>query len=300
MEKYTKINTMYCRYVFDGKECPNKKWLKMRNKIILGEFSDKEAEYLFDCQWEAYSKVDGTNSKIAYFPSTQEIRVEGKDENSQSQKGQFEYLAELGEKIKPMLMEMYPHDMMKFSVVADKTARKPIYHKLGVAGKLDDIVTPDHEGDYVVSLEEVPIYIYGEYYGEGIQKCGKRYFADKHAFAVFDIKMQGWWVPKDYRDEVCQKLGLEQVPFLGVMTLREIEKMVMDGFTTKVEGVSDPTLMEEGIVARPVIPLKNGGGNRLIVKVKSCDYNEYAAARSEFTDEEFKEFTEWYNKHKLM
>ena len=38
LQTYTKINTMYKRYVFDAKDCPNKEWLKFRNKIILGEF----------------------------------------------------------------------------------------------------------------------------------------------------------------------------------------------------------------------------------------------------------------------
>ena len=31
---------------------------------------------MFNCPWEAYSKIDGTNSKIAFFPSTGEILVE--------------------------------------------------------------------------------------------------------------------------------------------------------------------------------------------------------------------------------
>ena len=33
METYTKIDTMYKRYAFDGKNCPKKEWLKFRNKI---------------------------------------------------------------------------------------------------------------------------------------------------------------------------------------------------------------------------------------------------------------------------
>jgi hypothetical protein len=48
-------------------------------------------------------------------------------------------------------------------------------------------------------------------------------------------------------------------------------------------------------VARPVIPICDGRGNRIIVKVKYCDYIEYKRVRDEFTDREFEEFTEWYN-----
>ena len=293
MEQYQKINTLYRRYAFDTKDCPNKKWLKLRNKIILGEFSDKEAEYLFDCLWEATSKVDGTNSKIAFFPSTQEIKVGGKTDNASSMHGQFEMLQEIADRIKPMLCEMFPKECARFTEVKD--GNKAVYWDK----EFYDVTTPNSNGMYGVELEEVPIYIYGEYYGEGIQKCGKRYIEKGNNFKVFDICQQGWWIPKEMRDEMCAKLGLDTVPFLGVMTLRDIERMVKDGFATKVDGAADPTMIEEGIVARPIVPLKNGRGDRIIVKVKYCDYKELNDVMKEFTDDEFKEFTIWYKEHSI-
>lgn len=308
MQKFTKINTMYKRYIFKGDDCPNNKWLKMRNKIILGDFSMKEAEYLFNCPWEAYSKIDGTNSKIAYFPSTCEIRVEGKDENSQDQQGLFAYLTAIGERIKPQLMQMYPKEMAKFVPVKNKDTNKVQFYDVHASfdtydeqtkvakleAKFDKKDTITSEGLYGVELEEIPIYIYGEYFGSGIQKCGKRYLKDSHDFAVFDICMQGWWIPKENRDNICKQLGLNQVPYLGVMTLAEIEKKVRAGFTTLYENAEDKTLLEEGIVARPTIPLFASNKERVIVKVKYCDYIDYDRVRSEFTDEEFAEFENWY------
>ena len=291
---FTKINTLYRRYAFEAKDCPNKKWLKLRNKIILGEFSDKEAEYLFDCLWEAYSKIDGTNSKIAFFPSTQEIKVGGKTDNASSMHGQFEMLQEIADRIKPMLCEMFPRECAKFTEVKGNNNKVQYYGDISGAK-----INADVSGMYKVELEEVPIYIYGEYYGEGIQKCGKRYIEKGNNFKVFDICQQGWWTPKEVRDEMCSKLGLDTVPYLGNMTLRDIERMVKDGFTTKVEGVADPTMVEEGIVARPVVPLKNGRGERIIVKVKYCDYEELSDVMKEFTDDEFKEFIAWYKEHSL-
>ena len=303
MEVYTKINTLYKRYVFDGNKCPNKKWLKFKNKIILGEFSNIEASYLFNCPWEAYSKIDGTNSKIAFFPSTQEIRVEGKSEKANSQHGQFEMLQEIGERIKPQLCVMFPKESARFAPV--KEGNKIIYYYPEVmnipAGSLpcrgNKVETMEVGGNYISELEEVPIYIYGEYFGAGIQKCGSRYIQNGNAFRVFDIKQQGWWTPKDVRDSLCKSLGLDTVPFLGVMTLKEIEDKVRGGFTTQFEGAADPTMIEEGIVARPVIPLCDGSGNRIIVKVKYCDYIEYDTVRKEFSDEEFEEFNTWYHEN---
>ena len=291
MEVFTKIDTLYKRYAFDAKTCPNQKWLKFRNKIILGEFSDKEAQYLFHCPWEAYSKIDGTNSKIAFFPSTGEFKVEGKTEKAESQHGQFELLQEIGERIKSQLRELFPPECARFTPVKGDNNKVEYWDK-----ELYDTVTPTTAGFYGVELEEVPIYIYGEYFGEGIQKCGKRYITKGNDFVVFDIKQQGWWTPKDVRDSLCEKLGLKTVPFIGVMTLADIEDMVRKGFATKF-GAADPTLLEEGIVARPIIPLFDGSNKRIIVKVKYCDYIEYDAVRKEFSDEEFAEFDKWYHEN---
>ena len=292
LQVYDKIDTMYKRYAFDAKSCPNQKWLKFRNKIILGEFSDKEAQYLFHCLWEAYSKIDGTNSKVAFFPSTGEIRVEGKTEKAESQHGQFEMLREIGERIKPQLCQMFPKESARFVPVKGDNNKVQYYYQ----GTPIKVETMDKAGTYAVELEEVPIYIYGEYFGEGIQKCGKRYITKGNSFVVFDIKQQGWWTPKDVRDSICKELGLETVPFIGIMTLAEIEDMVRKGFATKF-AAADPTLLEEGIVARPISPLFDGSNKRIIVKVKYCDYIEYDAVRKEFTDEEFAEFDKWYHEN---
>ena len=290
METYTKIDTIYKRYQFSGKDCPNQKWLKFRNKIILGAFSNIEAKYLFDCLWEAYSKIDGTNSKIAFFPSTGEIKIGGKSDNAESISGQFEMLNKIAHDIQPALVRMFPKETARFAPVKDKATNKVQYY-LEAAG--DALIEPK-TGFCGVELEEIPVYIYGEYFGKGVQKIGARYIDKGNDFLVFDIRQQGWWLPREKRNALCFELGLKSVPYLGYMTLRQIEEMVMKGFTTKYDNAADPTLIEEGIVARPVIPLCDGGGKRIIVKVKYCDYIEYKRVRDEFTDEEFREFSEWY------
>lgn len=295
MKTYQKINTMYKRYQYIDKNCPVEKWKKMKNKIILGDFSFKEVSYLFDCPWEAYSKIDGTNSKIGYFPSTNTIKVEGKTENAQSQQGQFEYLEEIADKIKPIMEELFPKECAKFVPIKD-VSNKIKYWTVDSNDETECII-PTSDGKYKVALEELPIYIYGEYFGSKIQKCGSRYIKNGHDFLVFDINIQGWWVPKEYRDEICDKLGLKTVPYLGNMTLREIENMVIDGFETKYQNASDPTLIEEGIVARPTVPLCNERGDRIIVKVKYADYVEWNNIRKEFSDEEFEEFNTWYHEY---
>ena len=286
MKTYQKINTMYKRYQHLNKNiCPNKKWLEFSNKIILGDFSNKEAEYLFDVKWEVTSKIDGTNSKIAYYPSSGEIKVGGKSDTADSLHGQFEYLQAIADRIKPILAEMYPKECARFSQVLDDN-KKPIYEDVD-----------GNETKKIVTLEEVPIYIYGEYYGNGVQKGGS-YIKDGNDFIVFDIRQQGWWIPSAMRHEICEKLGLKEVPSLGMMSLREAEKLVIDGFKTLLPNVSDPSLIEEGVVCRTPINLKASNGERIIVKIKHKDYVAYSKVRSKFTDDEFKEFSDWYDSYR--
>jgi len=305
MKQYQKINTLYRRYRTLPKDCPNPKWRKMQNKIIMGCYSDKVFDYLKDCLWEGYSKIDGTNSKICFFPSSGKIQVGGKTDKAESQHGQFEMLKEIADRIQPQLCKMFPPESAKFVPVCGDN-KKPIYYDIWpILKEVDEkhntatfetkfdkkeIIS---SGMCAVELEEVPIYIYGEYFGQGIQKCGGRYY-DNNDFCVFDIDIQGWWITKEMRDAYCKELSLKTVPFIGVNTLQGFEKMVTEGFTTRVDGAKDQTLIEEGIVARPLVPIKDGRDNRIIVKIKHCDYNEYFNARKEFTDEEFKEFNNWY------
>lgn len=214
----------------------------------------------------------------------------GKTDKASSQHGQFELLQEIADRIQPELVKMFPKESAVFAPVKGDDNKVQYYSSINRGERK----IADCADMYMVELEEVPVYIYGEYYGQGIQKCGGRY-GDKNDFAVFDIEVNGWWIPKDMRDAYCKGLGLKQVPFIGVATLQEFEEMVKKGFETKVEGAKDPSLIEEGIVARPTVPIKDTRGRRLIVKIKYCDYKEYADVRKEFTDEEFKEFNDWYN-----
>ena len=56
METYTKINTLYKRYMHLKKndvDIPNQDWAKFSNKIILGDFANPTLEYLKSLPMEA-------------------------------------------------------------------------------------------------------------------------------------------------------------------------------------------------------------------------------------------------------
>lgn len=299
-QTYTKINTLYKRYAnINPKDLPNPKWATFRNKIILGEYSDDFMRYIKDLQFDCFSKIDGTNSKIVYFPSTGECFPGGKTDNADIVgTGQKAFLEKIIERIKPILVELFPPESAKFApVMNDKNQIQ--YYEAETGTKID--VTPETFNDYRfgVKLEEIPVYIYGEFFGKKIQKGGN-YDKDNNRFAIFDICQQGWYVPINMLNEYAEKLGLPVAPYLGQMTITQAEEMVRKGFKTRVPNAANPDYLEEGIVARPVVPIKDPRGKRIIVKIKTCDYAELESSIKLVGEEEYKKFDAWYKENVEM
>ena len=307
-QTYTKINTLYKRYQNLGKvELPNKAWMAFQNKIIIGDFSDDYMDYIKGLKFDCFSKIDGTNSKIVYLPSTGECFPGGKTDNADIiGTGQKAMLDGIIERIKPILAELFPKESAKFTpVLNDKNQIQYFYPEVmnimegSLPVKGDKVGNVEVPGNYMVTLEEVPVYIYGEFFGKKIQ-AGGNYDKDKNRFSIFDICVQGWWVPIDMLNDYAEKLGLDVAPYIGQMTIEEAEKMVMKGFKTRVPDVSNPDYLEEGIVARPVVPIKDPRGRRIIVKIKTCDYNDLKIAIDKVGEDEYKEFRKWYEANREM
>lgn len=302
-QTYTKINTLYKRFQNLGKvELPNKAWMAFQNKIIIGDFSDDYMDYIKGLKFDCFSKIDGTNSKIVYFPSTGECFCGGKTDNADIiGTGQKEMLDKIIERIKPILSELFPKESAKFAPKMNDKNLPVMYDFDTAEGYYPDspIDKPTSDGVYVVEYEEVPVYIYGEFFGKKIQ-AGGNYDKDKNRFSIFDICVQGWWVPIDILNAYADKLSLDVAPYIGQMTIEEAEKMVMKGFKTLVPDVSNPDYLEEGIVARPVVPIKDPRGKRIIVKIKTCDYNDLKTAINKVGEDEYKKFRTWYDENRTI
>ena len=294
-QTYTKINTLYCRYKNLGKvSLPNPAWKAFMNKIIIGKYSDDYMEYIKGLKFDCYEKIDGTNSKIVYMPSTGECFPGGKTDNADIVgTGQKAMLDEVIARIKPILAELFPKDSAKFAPKMNDKNQIMAGQYIDGMGYTELNGTFTDSGKYIVETEEVPVYIYGEFFGKKIQSGGN-YDKDKNRFSIFDICVQGWYVPIDMLNDYASKLGLDVAPYIGQMTIEEAEKMVMKGFKTTVPDVSNPDYLAEGIVARPVVPIKDPRGKRIIVKIKTCDYRELQAAINQVGEDEYKKFREWY------
>lgn len=120
-----------------------------------------------------------------------------------------------------------------------------------------------------------PVVLYGEGYGERIQKGGGNY-RQGVSFRLFDVLVadRSWLDWKNVVD-VADRLGISWVPCLGTQTLEQIVKMVKEGgpqSTVAYEENRGKEIMAEGVVARSELYLYDRRGRPLRFKLKNIDY----------------------------
>jgi hypothetical protein len=117
--------------------------------------------------------------------------------------------------------------------------------------------------------DPVPITLFGEGYGAGIQKGGD-YRKDKGVI-LFDVLIgDRWWLGDDDVTGIANKLDIPRVPIIGKgWSLRDITEFVMLG---QKSVVGEGRCEMEGIVARPIEPLFDNQHKRIIIKLKTRDY----------------------------
>lgn len=118
----------------------------------------------------------------------------------------------------------------------------------------------------IADAKDLQVCLYGEGYGPGIQKGGGNYRKDK-GFILFDIKIGPLWLERQAVKDIALSLGLDVVPEIGVMSLNAAIDMVKKGFNSTFGDFK-----AEGIIARPMVEMKNRRGERVITKLKHTDY----------------------------
>lgn len=253
---YQKINTIFKRDA---------------NNVIMpyDEFAVPELEWLRDCKFDAEEKVDGTNTRIEV---TREfiksdignnigikwnVTYKGKTDNAQIPKMLYAYLTtELTEdKVLNAL------GLSKEMYVTDELMQEKTWSVLNTQFN-------------VYELDETKIpkryTLYGEGFGAGIQSGG--YYRKDNSFIGFDVKVDDMYLLRENRDEIFKKLGVDIVPFMGTFTVDEAIEFVKKGFNSNI---AEETHLAEGLVLRTPMGLKTRKGERIIFKVKTCDFNKY-------------------------
>lgn len=228
METYHKIQTLFKRNL-DGPQ---------KGKMIRGEWTTPELEYLSKNQWEFTEKVDGTNIRIGMWAGYEEPEFRGRSDNAVIPKPLMEYL--------------------------EATFTSERFEKANLATN--------------------PITLFGEGYGPKIQGGGKYTGGENvHSFVLFDVKIGDVWLMRKDVDDIASKLGIDSVPTIGYGTLDDAIDIVSSGITFEKSGAvkrwGRGTLESqwgsfdaEGIVARPVVPMFDRMGNRIITKIKAVDF----------------------------
>lgn len=120
--------------------------------------------------------------------------------------------------------------------------------------------------------EDTEIILFGEGYGPKIQKGGGRY-RDDASFILFDVWIDGWWLEPHNVKDIANKLGIEYVPELGIMS-EEDAISIVENQRPNSKIAQDITLEIEGIVARAYPMVLFRDGTPAMWKLKVRDFKE--------------------------
>lgn len=235
--EYQKIQTLFMR---------DENSIIMPDSLTLPEF-----EYLKDCKWEATEKIDGTNVHIDV-----DFWLERCDETSYERTVKWDICGRTERANLPKHLVDHINNVLGEGNGLINAFYEPLMKALD-----------NYEKVFRVS-------IYGEGYGVKIQKGGN-YIKDGVGFIVFDVRVGNYWLKREAIEEIAQKLGFPVVPLIGMMTLTEAIEYVKKGFKSTI--AQNPDYDAEGLVLKTPCGLLGRNGQRLITKIKTCDFQKYRA-----------------------
>lgn len=113
--------------------------------------------------------------------------------------------------------------------------------------------------------------LFGEGYGTGIQKPGKRYLSSGNGFILFDVLISDHlWLTHQSVAEIADNLEIKCVPVIGYLTIPEAIDAVSHGLYSRIS--EDHALQMEGMVLRAPCGLLSRLGRRIITKLKTRDF----------------------------
>lgn len=167
-----------------------------RGRVIVGDYSESEFEFLVDRPWIWTEKVDGTNIRIGWRPQDEgfdplPLWIRGRTDNA-----------------------MIPPRLLAHLV--------PLWHSLPWATTFPTVNVRSH------------VTLYGEGYGAGIQKGGM--YRSDPSFVLFDVQVGPWWLRRSDVEDVAANLGVDVVPVVATSTIPEAVDLVRSGFDSAWPG----------------------------------------------------------------
>lgn len=151
--------------------------------------------------------------------------------------------------------------------------------ELRFGGKKENSQIPTHllealqnkfdAGSFRDKFGDTPACLYGEGFGDKIQKVGDRYNPDGADFILFDVKVGEWWLDRSDVIDVANSVKCDVVPEVYRGDLQGAVEMVKEGFDSLV---SEQQLQAEGLILKPSVELRTKKGDRIITKLKTKDF----------------------------
>ena len=154
-------------------------------------------------------------------------------------------------------------------------------HKVSYYGRTDKAQIPSQLMNRLIELfggntneemfeqtfGETPAMLIGEGYGAKIQSGGD--YRDDNDFILFDVCVNGKYIDREDVRQIANTFNIDSVPVIMVGKLQEGIDYVKTQPMSKIGKAK-----MEGLVARPLVELNDKRGNRIIVKIKCCDFKE--------------------------
>lgn len=255
--KFPKINTIWKR---EPIELENGDRNPRAGCIIPGSYSDYVVDALTsqNIQWNVTEKIHGMNCRIFFNMERAEISFGGR-----SAKHAFAKHA------KTFLAGTFTHERMY-------EAFPPEQRELTIPG------TPRYTWSYASGV------LFGELVGEQTQKGGSRYCEDGQEYGVvlYDAYINGTWLEWPNLVDIAIKLGLEPVPYIGLLGTRQILALFDNEDTTFTSILARDGEPAEGVVCtvQPMM-LDRVRGIPVRWKIKKADYDRLRRLNNEQCNE---------------
>lgn len=153
-------------------------------------------------------------------------------------------------------------------------------HRVEFGGRTDNAQIPSHLVTYLNAtfggndaeelfeqkFGESDVILFGEGYGPKIQKVGSLYRGDT-SFILFDVQIGNVFLERESIEDIAKAFGIDVVPIIITGKISEAVSFVKSHPMSTIG-----TAPMEGLVGRPHIEIKDRRGNRIIVKIKVCDF----------------------------
>ena len=244
-------------------------------------FTQPEFEYLRNCKFECTEKVDGTNVSIHLVPDTCNQISEGKVPVRNPKTG--EVSMEIKNNVYKIDYAMEIHGKTENADIP-----KHLQEKLESIFTVDNLVSVlkgdrcyETFDDALKEMVEGRVMVFGEGYGLKIQKGGN-YISNDCGFILFDVMVNEMWLLRESLEDIARKLNVPIVPLIGYMTVDEAIEYVRKGFKSVIAENKDYDA--EGLVLKTPIGLLDRKGERIITKIKTCDFRQLEARERSMKD----------------